>query len=69
MAGDEVKKTEEQDPYDVKQYHEVKKGDTLWKIAEKYYGDGNLYKQIFEANRDVLKNPDMIKIGQKLHIP
>ena len=47
----------------------VKKGDTLWKIAEKYYGDGNLYKQIFEANRDVLKNPDMIKIGQKLHIP
>ena len=69
MAEDEVKKTEEQDPYDVKQYHEVKKGDTLWKIAEKYYGDGNLYKQIFEANRDILKKPDVIKIGQKLHIP
>jgi len=55
--------------WDAKQYHEVKKGDTLWKIAEKYYGDGSLYKTIFEANKDILKNPDMIKIGQKLHIP
>jgi len=45
------------------------KGDTLWKIAEKYYGDGSLYKKIFEANRDILKNPDLIKVGQKLHIP
>ncbi|MHB8138693.1 MAG: LysM peptidoglycan-binding domain-containing protein [Smithellaceae bacterium] len=69
MADDEVKKTAEQDPWDVKQYHEVKKGDTLWKIAETYYGDGNLYKKIFEANRDILKNPDVIQIGQKLHIP
>ncbi|MEE9913885.1 MAG: LysM peptidoglycan-binding domain-containing protein [Deltaproteobacteria bacterium] len=60
MAGDE---------WDAKQYHEVKKGDTLWKIAEKYYGDGSLYKKIFEANQNILKNPDLIKIGQKLHIP
>lgn len=69
MADNEVKKPEGQDPWDAKQYHEVKKGDTLWKIAEKYYGDGNLYKKIFEANRTILKNPDVIKIGQKLHIP
>ncbi len=55
--------------WDAKQYHEVKKGDTLWKIAEKYYGDGSLYKTIFEANKDILKNPDMIKLGQKLHVP
>jgi nucleoid-associated protein YgaU len=64
MADDEVK-----DQYDATQYHEVVKGDTLWKIAEKYYGDGNLYKDIFEANKDILKDPNMIKIGQKLRIP
>jgi nucleoid-associated protein YgaU len=57
------------DQWDAKQYYEVKKGDTLWKIAEQYYGDGNLYKKNFEANRDILKNPDAIQIGQKLHIP
>jgi nucleoid-associated protein YgaU len=60
---------EEKDQYDATQYHEVVKGDTLWKIAEKYYGDGNLYKDIFEANKDILKDPNMIKIGQKLRIP
>ncbi len=64
MADDE-----EKDQYDATQYHEVVKGDTLWKIAEKYYGDGNLYKDIFEANKDILKDPNMIKIGQKLRIP
>jgi len=69
MAGDEGKTSGGGDPWDAKQYHEVKKGDTLWKIAEKYYGDGSLYKTIFEANRDILKNPDLIKVGQKLHIP
>ena len=55
--------------WDAKQYHEVQKGDTLWKIAEKYYGGGSLYKTIYEANRDILKNPDVIQVGQKLHIP
>ncbi len=55
--------------FDATQYHEVKKGDTLWKIAEHYYGDGSLYKDIFEANKDVLKDPNVIKVGQKLKIP
>jgi nucleoid-associated protein YgaU len=55
--------------FDATQYHEVKKGDTLWKIAEQYYGDGNLYKEIFEANKDILKDPNVIKVGQKLKIP
>ncbi len=57
------------DQYDATQYHEVVKGDTLWKIAEKYYGDGNLYTNIFEANRDILKDPNTIQVGQKLRIP
>jgi nucleoid-associated protein YgaU len=34
-----------------------------------YYGDGALYPKIFEANKDTLKNPDLIKVGQRLRIP
>jgi len=55
--------------FDATQYYEVKKGDTLWKIAENFYGDGKLYKKIFEANTDILKDPNKIKVGQKLKIP
>jgi nucleoid-associated protein YgaU len=57
------------DAFDATQWHEVKKGETLWKIAEQYYGDGNLYPKIFDANRDTLKDPNRINIGQKLRIP
>ncbi len=55
--------------WDLTQYHEVVKGDTLSKIAAKYYGDANLYMKIFEANRDILKDPNLIRVGQKLRIP
>ena len=51
------------------QWYVVVKGDTLSKIAERYYGDPSLYRKIFEANRDVIKNPDLIQIGWKLRIP
>lgn len=47
----------------------VKKGDTLGKIAKEFYGNAKLYKQIFEANRHILKNADLIEIGQELTIP
>jgi len=60
---------EEQDKWASAQFHEVKKGDTLSKIAQQYYGDPSLYMTIFEANRDILKDPNLIKIGQKLRIP
>ena len=47
----------------------VQKGDTLSEIAKQFYGNGNLYMKIFEANRDQLKDPDKIQIGQVLKIP
>lgn len=52
-------------------FYEVKKGDTLWKIAETVYGKGKggKYTIIFEANTPMLKDPDKIYPGQKLRIP
>ena len=49
--------------------HVVERGDTLSAIAQKHYGKASLYMKIFEANRDQLKNPDHIEVGQKLRIP
>lgn len=47
----------------------VQAGDTLSKISKRFYGDANKYMKIFEANRDKLSNPDLIKVGQVLTIP
>lgn len=47
----------------------VKKGDCLWKIAKKYYGSGSQYTKIYEANKDKIKNPNLIYPGQVLTIP
>ncbi|MGL4242896.1 MAG: peptidoglycan-binding protein LysM [Beijerinckiaceae bacterium] len=49
----------------------VKKGDTLWKVAEESYGKGKggEYNRIFEANRPMLSHPDKIYPGQVLRIP
>lgn len=50
-------------------HHTVAGGDTLGKIAKHYYGDASKYKEIFEANQDILKSPDVIHPDQKLVIP
>jgi nucleoid-associated protein YgaU len=47
----------------------VKSGDTLSKIAKEHLGDAGAYMRIFEANRDQLSNPDLIKPGQVLKLP
>lgn len=47
----------------------VQKGDTLEKISKEVYGDWKKWKKIYEANKDKLKSPDRIYLGQKLKIP
>lgn len=47
----------------------VKSGDTLGDYAARYYGDAKKYSVIFEANRDVLENPDDLFDGQSIRIP
>ncbi|MBM7114573.1 LysM peptidoglycan-binding domain-containing protein [Archangium primigenium] len=54
------------EPYGV---YTVKSGDTLSKLAKEIYGDAKLYPRIFEINKDQLKNPDQIKVGQVLKLP
>lgn len=51
------------------QFHTVVSGDSLSKIAKKYYGDAMKYPLIFEANKPMLKDPDKIYPGQVLRIP
>lgn len=50
-------------------YYEIKRGDTLSAIAKQFLGDANAYPKIFEANREVIKDPNKIFPGQKIRIP
>ena len=49
--------------------HTVESGENLSKISKHYFKDANKYMNIFNANKDQLTNPDMVKVGQKLKIP
>lgn len=49
--------------------HIVQPGEGLWQIAERYYGDGNKYVEIYEANRDVMRSIEDIRVGMRLRIP
>lgn len=50
-------------------FHTVQKGETLSAIAKTYLGDANRYREIFEANKPMLSDPDKIYPGQTLRIP
>jgi len=51
------------------EYYVIQKGDSLSAIAKRYYGNAKDYPRIFDANREVIKNPDLIYPGQKIRIP
>lgn len=56
--------------FDTKQKtHKVVEGDTLFKIAKKYYGNGDSWEKIYKANEDKIKDPSVIKNGWILIIP
>ncbi|QNM86087.1 LysM peptidoglycan-binding domain-containing protein [Polaribacter haliotis] len=80
LLWDEIKKSGGENPADlvadikvedtsVFANHTVKSGDTLGKIAKQYYGNASKYTEIFKANGNILKNPDVIHPGQELVIP
>lgn len=70
---DEDEEDDDDEDEDGETVHVVKAGDTLWGLAEKYYGDGSRYMEIFNANKAIWKNykndPNVIHIGWELHIP
>ena len=49
--------------------HEVQPGENLWAIASQHYGSGTRWKDVFEANRDLLSSPDALQAGMRLRIP
>jgi len=59
-AGEAAEETE---------FYVIQAGDTLGKIAKRVYGDAMQYPKIFEANREVIEDPDKIFVGQKIRLP
>jgi nucleoid-associated protein YgaU len=50
-------------------WHRIVDGDSLPELAERYLGDRQRYRELFEFNRDVLASPDVLPIGQKIKVP
>ncbi|MHA7863935.1 LysM peptidoglycan-binding domain-containing protein [Flagellimonas marinaquae] len=80
LLWDKIKEIGGENPSDIKanitvedesvyHRHTVKSGESLSKIAKHYYGDPMKYTKIFEANTNILKNPDVIHPDQVLVIP
>ncbi len=53
----------------VSEFYTIKAGDSLSKIAKEFYGDPLKYTALFDANKEVIKNPDLIYPGQQIRIP
>lgn len=63
-----VQQPAEENVVSLRQYT-TQKNDSLWKLAKKFYGDGNQWGRIFEANMGVIKSPDLLEPGTKIIIP
>ena len=59
----------DEEEVDQAKFYTVKKGDTLGGIAKEYYGNAMKYKEVFEANKPMLKSADLIYPGQVLRMP
>ena len=59
----------EEEPEEKVEFYEIVSGDTLGGIAKKFYGNPSKYTKIFEANRDIIEDPNKIYPGQKIKIP
>ena len=66
VNDDDLTAPEEEEPAE---FYTIQRGDTLSKIALRYYGNAMKYPVIFEANREVIKDPDLIYPGQTIRIP
>jgi len=58
-----------EEPEEKVEFYEIVSGDTLGGIAKKFYGSAGKYMKIFEANRDIISDPNKIYPGQKIRIP
>ena len=50
-------------------FYTIEKGDSLSQIAEAHYGDADRWRALFEANREIIEDPDLIYPGQRIRIP
>ena len=57
------------EPEPAAEYYEIVSGDTLGSIAKRFYGKASAYMKIYEANKEIIENPDRIYPGQKIIIP
>mgnify|MGYP001824827947 CR=1 FL=1 len=58
-----------EEPVEKAEIYEIVSGDTLGAIAKRYYGNASKYTKIFEANKDIISDPNKIYPGQKIRIP
>ena len=71
VVADDLKapKPKPEEPRKKAEVYEIVSGDTLGAIAKRYYGKASMYTKIFEANRDIIDDPNKIYPGQKIRIP
>ena len=69
LKAPEPKPEEPVEAVETVEYYEIVSGDTLGAIAKRFYGNASKYTKIFEANRDILSDPNKIYPGQKIRIP
>jgi len=62
-------KPKPEEPKEKAEIYEIVSGDTLGAIAKRYYGSASKYMKIFEANKDIISDPNKIYPGQKIRIP